>query len=395
MLSSCYTNVIESEDFVPDPNNSDSVPSSGNNEEGIDYLADALPFLFETLSECENISDADKHLQQIKEFQGVEDAWTEGEELYVAIKGWETMGFTFPHEEDTREEMDDESSQTKTLVKAMENRMDAAVRPEGKTLKAVIANQQYYDQRCKQHIEDYTRLEEQLKSCGIETKTINNPGISFFANDIYGYDLVFLVTHGGYTAKYGSHILLTGDEYAQVPKKRWYNFFRKDEKEVKKEKSDEVKAYLNSLREKYNATEDHIRGDWAVEIRDGDTCWVFRPFITEKFISEKVNRKFQNPYSIFFNTACKSLIVNNALADAFFTKGLGVYLGYDESNGVGKKAGPAFFESLLTGFSVEKAYNALPANYRSEYKRYYNWVEMKDEYYLANLKYLIECAIQK
>ncbi len=349
--------------YVYNLNEVDSITfSKFKEEEVINNMSVTLPEIFEVISSCSNVNDINNYLSKIKNYQGVEDAWVSGVELFVTFKGWETMSFTFPHNSDSEEDEEDLARES-NRAKAMIPRMEAIVKPEGKELKAVIANQQAFDEsRQKFIIGYYVPLQLQFESCGIKTDNKTRPRLSFFAKDIFNYDLIFLVTHGTYDIKIHSHELLTGDELCVIPKKG------KGDELAKIEKEKELLDSLFAKRKPYEATDEHIRTGWIPEVRDGDSCWVCYVSITEKFIEEKADGHFENPHSIMFNTACSSLYMDYSLAYIYLAKGLGVYLGYNNINTVGKKAGPKMYELMLSGLSFNLAQDSLPMQYKMEYR---------------------------
>lgn len=75
---------------------------------------------------------------------------------------------------------------------------------------------------------------------------------------------------------------------------------------------------------------------------------------------------FSSPNSILFNTACHSLEGDSDLWLVFKDKKVGAYLGLDNTNSIGVKAGVAFFENMLAGMTVSEAFNALPAGLKNE-----------------------------
>ena len=75
---------------------------------------------------------------------------------------------------------------------------------------------------------------------------------------------------------------------------------------------------------------------------------------------------FSSPNSILFNTACHSLEGDSDLWLVFKDKKVGAYLGLDNTNSIGPKAGVAFFENMLAGMTVSEAFNALPTGLKNE-----------------------------
>ena len=376
------------ENFVCSIYDIDSITFTKYDEEKAEQnLAAAMPGIFSILADCGNLADAENCIQQFNNLEGVEKAWSDGHQLYVSIKGWEVMPFHFSH--DMEEEKEEEETLSRNLNQLMQKipQLNTALASSGSELKAAIINQQSNDKRAKYYENKfYQPLIDKLKKCNIkETKYIDNPTLNTYSEDIFKYDLVLLITHGVYTnfdgIDYGKklHSLVTREEICNIPKTA-------DEDNDEKERKDTAKKFIGTIetvRNQFNkngkkATSDHIRINWADEKRndggepDESDTWVCYISITEKFIEECADSCFKNPNSILFNTACESLKggffskYSDSLADKFFKRGLGLYFGYTGKNSIGKEAGPTMFESLLKGYSLEKAFDNLPERLRNQ-----------------------------
>ena len=345
-----------------------------NEEEVINNLSNALPDLFDIYYECGNIHDAENFLQHINNLKGVEKAWSDGHQLFVSFTGWETMSFEFNHDEDS------ESNSKRHIVeqaKSAISEMEYAVSPKAGQLRAVIANQQHYDESRRHYIDDYyLPLKKKFEDCNIHTEYVDKPTLAFFSDSIFTYDIVFLVTHGGYFDD--THVLRTGEEYGRFTKKKKYEFWKDEDDVVKRAMAQEIFDALCLSRSSYpESTNQHFYSSWHGETENGDSCLVSAAVFTELFIEEYANGEFQNPHSIIFNTACQSLMgdvdlfydkpYSDSLAQLFFNRKLGFYFGYNQTNTVGKKAGPYFYDLLLNGLSLTSAYNNLPSAYSHEF----------------------------
>ncbi len=345
-----------------------------NEEEVINNLSNALPDLFDIYSECGNIHDAENFIQHINNLKGVEKAWSDGHQLFVSFTGWETMSFEFNHDEEA------ESNSKEHIVEQAKSailRMEYAVSPKAGQLRAVIANQQHYDESRRHYIDDYyLPLKKKLEDCNIHTTYEDKPDLAFFSDRIFTYDIVFLVTHGGYSGS--THVLRTGEEYGRFTKKKKYEFWKDEDDVVKRAMAQEIFDALSLSRSSYpESTNEHFYSSWRSETENGESCFVNNAVFTELFIEEYANGEFQNPYSIIFNTACQSLMgdvdsfydipYSDSLAQLFFNRNLGFYFGYNQTNTIGKKAGPYFYDLLLNGLSLTSAYSNLPSDYVHEF----------------------------
>ena len=323
----------------------DSVTFTKYDEEKVrESFENTMPEVFKILSKCEDITDANNLLDSFKKSEGVEDAWTEGNMLYVKIPSWNAMTFYF-----NKEETENEVAQARAMLPSITRAMES----NGKKIKAVVANQRGFD---------FNQLEKDFRSCNVEVCPDNNmePTLDFFLSGIYQYDLVFLFTHGGYWN--GNHWLLTSEELGTG----WSFAAGEEPSKI----SDEIRNAFNTLitSEKYKDLE--LTEYQDVEISWSNTSgpkWNAYIAISEKCIKEKSIGQFPTNKSILFNGACVSLQYSNSLADIYLDeRNLGVYYGYDESNAASASAGRNFFTSLLAGKSVNKAYNDIPEKYRDE-----------------------------
>lgn len=365
-----YQHVVTTYDhFVYDINDIDSIAFTKYNEEIVEHnFGEAISIVLPELSNCETIEDAEQIINKIKENKSIEDAWSDGHELHIKIKDWETMSFHFNHDDENEEE--NISANINEINKWLAKN-ENVVKSENKEIKLVVANQQHSDESRSYYISDYymplVSHFNTLNKYNISAIYNGNLSLDFLSSDLYNYDLVFMITHGGYDEKTGRHSLMTSNSLGAF----LVNEFNQDSI-TNYQKKVFVDNYNSFFKEgsKYEKARDHINGTWHKEKRNYNNSineyWVGYFTVYQSFFRDYVKQNFLNSNSIMFNTACMSLKGNNLLADAFFTRNLGVYLGYNETNSIGKKAGPIFYYNMLDGKSVEQAFSSLPDNYRHD-----------------------------
>lgn len=320
-------------------------------------FAKAMKELIPSLSDCESIEEANKQINNIKNARGVEEAWCDESELYVKVKNGITMSFHFSHdgEEDTYEE-----NSAKKYIKELNKKIPQQIGSNNRNWTAVIANQTHYDEdgAKKSAKKDLFSLKDYLWQCNIDTFYVANPSIDFFISDIFDYDIIVLLTHGGY--KNGQHAFITGNELGKV-KKHFWQMDPSDEEQNKW--SDEFYKILKTEKlDRSDITDQDIYFTWVEEERDGDQYWVGYPKIFESVYDKIEEGKFKNDKSIMFWASCHSLEGGNSFADKFFERNLGTFLGYDGvvSFYTAPPAALDFFKTLLYGKSIYSAYSDLP-----------------------------------
>lgn len=317
--------------------------------------AEIVPFFLESTS----ANELYKKVAGLK-IDGVESAWVNGQTLFVKIRDWNTIMFTYPiignGESDSRIE-DLISSNAKTRSEANIEESHNFIEAQ----KACIANQTYNDEnpirnRCRNMVRT---LKKSFNAMGIECDINNNPSPDFFSKDMFEYDLVFLITHGAFDGE--KHWLVTGEEIVH---------FENDE-DIKTAKQKAV-DFMDRIKLKYGSRylTEEICFDYVVEKRDNKWVAVLYTCISEDYIHHSPE-KFKNN-TIFFNTACESLMGDNqtgagfSLGSIILNKGAGFYAGYTEENSVGDIAGEFFFLYLLNGKSTGAAFKNIPYEYSVE-----------------------------
>lgn len=305
-------------------------------------------------SKCSSIEQLASHIEEFKKFKGVVDVWSTNTSLYVLTKSGLTLSWTY-----TPEDCDGTPSASVSSKVTTVDRLSAESfsydehNTSHKYDKVCIVNQQYDDESRWNYLDIYDGLEADFKRYGFENvKRVNGSEVNldFYINSLTGYDVIFLITHGSFDGT--NHWISTGTEV--------------DAKSILDVYSKLVEwngGVQNLQRMKFYG----IRfGSVKVGIPQIPVSYIG---ISDSFIEERTVGSFDN--AIIFNTSCNSLEGNDALAETFLKKNAAVYLGYDNTNEVGKKAGPEFFKNLLKGMTVGEAYESLHPDFKTEHTSKY------------------------
>lgn len=300
--------------------------------------------------ECETYDEMYARMDEIASLEGVSKVYGNNDVIYVKIDGWGTIGYSFCSSD---EEINATSSFNQYLNQHPGVRSSELDDTISNTRKACIMNAQYQEREWTHGIVDQT--EKLFESCGFSCQIVNYPTPYFYRNEIFQYDLVFIIGHGGYDSDENLHWLETSEYF--IPAK-WNE--------------------QTSLPLAFSFPEDEIMGrfDRYKVMGVGNLFHVYQYYISEKFILNSPNRFQEDGEAVLFMVPCQSLKgdsttdhdkpIDRALADAFFDRGAGLYIGYDESScSNAQKGGMLFYGQLLSGVSYERAINNLPSTYRN------------------------------
>ena len=313
----------------------ESLEEIGQNVERVTKVAG------EVLLQCKSPADAKDILDEIRTLDAVEKVWADNQAVFVKIRNFGTIPYIFPLK-DKNLNPDGFKTEVKQVTQSRAKELESDLHSHIDLKKVCIVNQQYKDENREfvNGIVGYTNYI--LDKANFKDIKINNsPSIDFFRNDIFGYDIIFVITHGVYDD--GQHWLLTSDEHwnsiSGWVSNSWLKFWNDYS-------ADEIS--IGSVKEK----------------RDGKEEWVYYTMVSETFIANSDKSFTHYGNAILFLTACESLMgedgVDYSMADKLISKGLGCYLGYDESNELGKYGGLLFLGRLASGMSIEQAYLTLP-----------------------------------
>jgi hypothetical protein len=185
------------------------------------------------------------------------------------------------------------------------------------------------------------KMSENFKNAGfvVDIKNAEDFTLNFLETSVHNYGIVFFKTHGGYID--GLHWILTGEE-------------------VNSQNKNEIKNYIG-LRSNLGVNEK--RENAILNYFSGEK-WIGYMSVNENFISNHIHNFSDN--SVIFNTACQSLMSGNGLGNAFSDKNAGIYLGFTETQGIGLDAAYSLFEKMLSGTTIETAYNNLASEHKKQ-----------------------------
>ena len=336
-------------EFIYDLNDIDRIEFTKYKEnEVLDNISETMEEILPLLNNCESIIDAESVIENIRQADHVEDAWSDGHELHIKIKDWETMTFHFNHSINDDAIMAKNVKEISSAISKIKNSSNIIIDKPS----IVIANQRDNNLQDDSFTSLFTTIKDELKSEGFDAEYVPMPSLDFFYNDMYDYDVVLLTTHGGYSPRDG-HDFMTGYELGKI---------RIENSDVPTETMKEIWSnnYIKIFDDpKYAKSRDDIGWTWHKEDRiiNGQLrkYLVAYAVVFDSFFEHTATKQFSNPNSILFNTACMSLTGGNQVADIFMNKrNLGTYLGYDESNYYGPFSGGAFVVYLASGVSAEK-----------------------------------------
>lgn len=305
-----------------------------------------------------DIGEMAKHIDEIKALDGVDDVWVSGDALNLRIEGGGIMQWLFSLAADT--------TMLETSIAKIATRTTTSIGShnylDGKSVCLVNATSEdkaplFVDTR-----KQVDKIESLFISAGFDAnnvKRIEGESVNraFFTKDITNYDYVLLIMHGCYDKNSKIHGLRTGERVLWEPS--FFENFIDPESGEKIEYKD--KKRLNDFRK-----EKGLYISICKENRHGTDlllpCWG----ITEDYINRNMGKLKDN--AVIFNAACQSLMGNTKLGDYFINKGASAYFGYDESNSVGPYAAVEFYRNLLSGMTVQKAFDGISGKYKVDGK---------------------------
>lgn len=380
-LFSCSTEKVKD---VENPTNP-SAPSEVS-EDVLKKVAAATQVAGKFFHESNSISELEKHLDEIRKTEGVVDVWTDDQTMFVKYESVGLIAYYYPFFIESETQYQTRNNFGNFILK--DSPINGITRSSSKddsenevlnhTLNTldkhslVIYNAFSHDP--SRGFFDINKgaieLKDYIKTLypDWEINLIDDPDHDFkvfFGNEIYQYDLVFLCCHGIYNNNYNDHSLITGQ------------IARQDVMFTKEFLSDYCKVKLNYDNEKYITC-----------VKEGDDINGFREVaywaITENYINNQTEKFKQK--AIVFNAACGSLKTNDIMGYIFCNKGAACYLGYNDTNCLGRLAGIDYIKKLLDGLSIQASYDNLEDKFKhdtSKYKDIYdNFKEKQCDAYL-------------
>ncbi len=285
-------------------------------------------------SQCSTIKELVSHIEEIRNTDGVENVRYTDETVFVKLKGWGTIQYCYPPQMPASENI-----VTQLELDKFSRALSSYSIHNYMNIKSVcIANwfSTNHDSGYNYARRNATLAKSMFTACNFNT-TEKSPTPDFLTGEIYNYDIVFLITHGGYDPCTGLHWLATSQEIGTdyfIPKEEAYKMLTNR------------KMQLNQRGMTIMCFHDYRNNGW---------CNVYYYGVSNNYIASRGGAFSNHGKTIVFNAACKSLKGNYNLAYTFFNKGAGIYFGYDDSNNLGPGAGADLFLYMLNGMSVQKA----------------------------------------
>jgi hypothetical protein len=339
----------------------DNAPDDGKDKDPnmivCEHVCDVANQVDVYFNQSQSIEELSQHLDDIKKIPYVEDAYTTSTTLFVKIKDYGEIFFSFFNKPEAAFIDEDLYAMTRS------NLLREHPQLEGKRI--CIANAQNVEYLVAGEKGDRKSIAEETRKIfedmGYEAHLFTALNLHFFKETMYDYDIVFLITHGTYNDEQNLHWIM-GNEVGSLTEKEMYKIIYQDNNYT----SDQVtfgKYKYTFTGEKWYEFDYTTNVSWKL--------WISEKFIcnaTEKTVSEERQGK-----AVFFNVACKSLMGQNGsenynFADALLDRGFGAYYGYTESNYHGQATYFRMLNNLLSCMSLENSYNELPDELRDESK---------------------------
>jgi hypothetical protein len=341
-------------------------------EEVCKRVEEATSLISEYYHRSNSIEDFLLCADDILQVDGVEDLYANETNVVVRIAGFGKIIYLF-EDSDRLIEEDDDNLVSNEYNKGTLFASDSNFEPNTKALstpnayldfmevkKICVVNQQASDEGRKRKNSAMDLTARMFQACGFPVFLNNYPTISFFGNELFNYDIVFINTHGCYDwnddEKQGYHWIATAEELRT--------------NDAGGIDSESMKPYLIY-------PDDQVTVLTGSEVRDGDSLEVYHLAVSEFYISASRAQFSNYGNSIVFMGACESLLNGEELGDAFREKGAGLYFGYDAKSHYGAYAGLNLFSHALSGMSIQNAFSAIPIHMKIE--------KYVDENYLADL----------
>ena len=314
-------------------------------EDIVQNATSALSTLGAVLNSCESFSEICQHTDDISNDPGVEKVMIYDNSIVVRIKDWRDIII-----------MDIPDLATPPLASLPANAVPLTPRRAGQdtqninhSVRVAIVNQNSMNDDRAWQTDFWQGLTDKFLALGYDADYIPAPSLDFFNRDIFSYDAVMLTTHGSYTEN--RHWFVTGEEVSDLT---YINVIEGGIREWLKEK------YYNSQYDMEDVTFMCIP-----EKRGNDKKSICYAACSEEYI-RKSPLSFEHEDAIIFMNVCETLDGNDALADIFFEKGASILFGYTGTTGYGYDTGRQFYESLLNGNSVQKAFLKIPSDLKWE-----------------------------
>ena len=336
-------------------------PEEKEFEKAVENLTTVATSIDSFYLESDSVEDMAAKIDEIKAVEGVEDAYATSTCLYVKIDGWGTVGYPFDYDDG---ETIYNSSVLEPLKQFAANVSTKAVSdeylPKSDKYSVYILNAQHLERQWTREIVSVTQ--EMFEACGFKADYEPYPKPEFFSDTIFDYDLIYIIGHGQYDDRTDLHWLETMESF-----------------EIKDDTPLAMVEYsikkLGGVVERLIANKE-MSAFRHPDKRNSHDGIVFKIYVSEKYIKNATKRFAKEGEAVIFMVPCQTLkgneefknmkehdgrMINDNLARAFFDKGAGLYIGYDESSSaLAQFGGMNFLANLLSGYSFSEAIDRMP-----------------------------------
>jgi len=173
----------------------------------------------------------------------------------------------------------------------------------------------------------------------VEIKPGTNASADFMLNNLNNYGVIIFFGHGYnlHSKDYNLTYLQTGE-----------------------------KGDLNNITEKYYPRWKNNERALLTMVGKSDNKYIV---ISDKAIRVSYQNKSLFPNSLIYLSSCQALKKTETLAKVFIDRGVGVVIGWDEDNCIGRQTSKTLFPLLLDGKTIEESFNSTTlVKYDSYYK---------------------------
>ena len=177
--------------FTIPENEHDSTAIGHITEEQLLYeITNATKVAEPLFEKCSSIQELSKYADEIRNAEGVEKVWFSDNTMFVKLKGWGSIKYYYPPQKDTYTSRitDDEKFSWARSVNTSQLQEFSGIK------NFCFVELVHYP--LDQYIMD--RTVKMFQDMDISVKPITYANCGFFANGLFNYDAVFLITHGCY-----------------------------------------------------------------------------------------------------------------------------------------------------------------------------------------------------
>jgi uncharacterized protein YfaP (DUF2135 family) len=284
--------------------------------------------------------DFEEIIPYIHEYSSVKKAWIDGDALFVKFKKGGIISWIIRSEMIIPPYIGELRS---TTVSAQYGTSASYNKPSNNM--ACLINQQYGDdsrQYCKDYISNLSTIFER-SGYDVTIKNGQDANLTFFEKELNQYGVIFCINHGGYDSENDVTWLMTGEEAKSLDKltSDYYTQWVENEIAIK-----------------------HVKESRGLSL--GSKILIPYYSISDRLFASKY-QPLSFPNSVIYWVACQSMkSPSNTLEKTLQNKGVGVTIGWDETNCLGQSTGFLLFQKLLGGENIQNAFQVLPSESKKD-----------------------------